>query len=52
MWSQLPEATAKPATKDFAAAVLARRFRVTKTQGNFNNHVGLPQTISRSHGAG
>lgn len=35
----------KTTTKDFAAAVLARRFRVTKTHGNFNNHVGLPQTI-------
>src|SRR5712672_609407 len=35
----------KTSTKDFAASVLARRFRVTKTQGNFNNHVGLPQTI-------
>jgi UDP-N-acetylmuramoyl-tripeptide--D-alanyl-D-alanine ligase len=35
----------KTSTKDFAAAVLARRFRVTKTQGNFNNHIGLPRTI-------
>ncbi|MEP6603529.1 MAG: UDP-N-acetylmuramoyl-tripeptide--D-alanyl-D-alanine ligase [Spartobacteria bacterium] len=35
----------KTSTKDFAAAVLARRYRVTKTEGNFNNHVGLPRTI-------
>ena len=35
----------KTSTKDFAAAVLGRRFRVTKTEANFNNHVGLPRTI-------
>src|SRR6266853_6039517 len=35
----------KTSTKDFAASVLAHRFRVTKTEGNFNNHVGLPRTI-------
>src|SRR5881409_3799229 len=35
----------KTTTKDFAAAVLGRRYRVTKTQGNFNNHVGLPRTM-------
>jgi UDP-N-acetylmuramoyl-tripeptide--D-alanyl-D-alanine ligase len=35
----------KTSTKDFGASVLARRFRVTKTEGNFNNHVGLPRTI-------
>src|SRR6476660_8215093 len=35
----------KTSTKDFAASVLARRFRVTKTEGNFNNHVGLPRTV-------
>ena len=35
----------KTSTKDFAASVLDRKFQVTKTQGNFNNHVGLPRTI-------
>jgi UDP-N-acetylmuramoyl-tripeptide--D-alanyl-D-alanine ligase len=35
----------KTSTKDFTASVLGRRFRVTKTEGNFNNHVGLPRTI-------
>ena len=35
----------KTSTKDFTASVLGRRFRVAKTEGNFNNHVGLPRTI-------
>src|SRR5438132_6979622 len=35
----------KTSTKDFAASVLARRFQVTRTEGNFNNHIGLPRTI-------
>src|SRR5438093_5002817 len=35
----------KTSTKDFTASVLDRRLRVTKTEGNFNNHVGLPRTI-------
>jgi UDP-N-acetylmuramoyl-tripeptide--D-alanyl-D-alanine ligase len=35
----------KTSTKDFVAATLARKFRVTKTEGNFNNHVGVPQTM-------
>jgi UDP-N-acetylmuramoyl-tripeptide--D-alanyl-D-alanine ligase len=35
----------KTSTKDFAASILERAFRVTKTEGNFNNHVGLPRTM-------
>jgi UDP-N-acetylmuramoyl-tripeptide--D-alanyl-D-alanine ligase len=35
----------KTSTKDFVAATLAKKFRVTKTEANFNNHVGLPQTM-------
>ena len=35
----------KTSTKDFVAAALGRKYRVTKTAGNFNNHVGLPRTI-------
>ncbi len=35
----------KTSTKDFTASVLGRRFRVTKTEGNQNNHVGLPRTM-------
>jgi UDP-N-acetylmuramoyl-tripeptide--D-alanyl-D-alanine ligase len=40
----------KTSTKDFVAAVLGRKFRVTKTEGNFNNHVGLPQTMLAATG--
>ncbi len=35
----------KTSTKDFVAAALGHRFRITKTEGNFNNHIGLPRTI-------
>jgi UDP-N-acetylmuramoyl-tripeptide--D-alanyl-D-alanine ligase len=35
----------KTSTKDFAAAVAATRFAVNKTEGNLNNHIGLPLTI-------
>jgi UDP-N-acetylmuramoyl-tripeptide--D-alanyl-D-alanine ligase len=38
----------KTSTKDFTAAVLSERFRVTRTEGNFNNHIGLPLTMLRA----
>ena len=38
----------KTSTKDYTAAVLAERGAVTKTEGNLNNHIGLPLTILRA----
>lgn len=35
----------KTSTKDLAGAVLSRRYRVLKTAGNFNNHIGVPRTL-------
>ena len=37
----------KTTTKDMIAAVLGERFRVLKTDGNFNNDIGLPLTLLR-----
>ncbi|MCD8005204.1 MAG: UDP-N-acetylmuramoyl-tripeptide--D-alanyl-D-alanine ligase [Oscillospiraceae bacterium] len=37
----------KTTTRDMVAAVLGERYRVLKTQGNFNNQVGLPLTLLR-----
>jgi len=41
----------KTSTKDFTAGVLGERFGVTKTEGNFNNHIGLPLTMLRARGS-
>ena len=38
----------KTSTKDLTAAVLARSFRVLKTEGNLNNHVGVPRMLLRA----
>lgn len=37
----------KTSTKEFVAAVLAQKYRVLKTEGNFNNEIGLPLTLLR-----
>lgn len=35
----------KTSTKEMVAGVLSQKFKVLKTQGNFNNEIGLPLTI-------
>ena len=35
----------KTSTKDMLAAVLGRRYKVSATRGNLNNHIGLPLSI-------
>jgi len=35
----------KSTTKEMTAAILERRFKVLKSQGNLNNHLGLPLTL-------
>ena len=37
----------KTTTKDMVASVLSEHYQVLKTEGNFNNDIGLPMTILR-----
>ncbi|MGN1148621.1 MAG: UDP-N-acetylmuramoyl-tripeptide--D-alanyl-D-alanine ligase [Lachnospiraceae bacterium] len=37
----------KTSTKEFIAGVLAEKYNVLKTDGNFNNEIGLPLTLLR-----
>ena len=35
----------KTSTKDIIASVLSKKYNVLKTEGNYNNHIGVPLTI-------
>lgn len=39
----------KTSTKDLLAACLGAKYKVVKTQGNFNNEIGLPKTLLSIH---
>ena len=41
----------KTSTKDFTAAVLSQEFKVLKTEGNLNNHIGVPRMLLRADAA-
>ncbi len=40
----------KTSTKEFISSVLARKYKVLKTEGNYNNEIGLPLTILKITG--
>lgn len=35
----------KTSTKDIIASIMSQKYKVLKTEGNMNNHIGLPMTI-------
>ncbi len=37
----------KTSTKEFIAGTLSAKYRVLKTEGNYNNDIGVPQTLLR-----
>ncbi len=39
----------KPTTKELINAVLSKKFKTYATQGNFNNHIGVPLSILSIH---
>ncbi|MDQ0202034.1 UDP-N-acetylmuramoyl-tripeptide--D-alanyl-D-alanine ligase [Neobacillus ginsengisoli] len=39
----------KTTTKDMTAGLLAIQYKVQKTEGNYNNHIGLPLTVLGLH---
>lgn len=39
----------KTTTKELTAAVLSKRYKIAYTQGNLNNHIGVPLTLLSIH---
>ena len=44
---QITGTNGKTTTKELVAAVLAEKYNLLYTQGNFNNHIGVPKTLLR-----
>lgn len=44
---QVTGTNGKTTTKELMAAVLSKKHRVLSTQGNLNNHIGVPKTLLR-----
>ncbi|MBQ0049100.1 MAG: UDP-N-acetylmuramoyl-tripeptide--D-alanyl-D-alanine ligase [Bacteroidales bacterium] len=44
---QITGTNGKTTTKELVSAVLAKKFNVLFTQGNLNNHIGVPRTLLR-----
>lgn len=44
---QITGTNGKTTTKELVAAVLSEKYRLLYTQGNFNNHIGVPKTLLR-----
>lgn len=44
---QITGTNGKTTTKELCSAVLSERFNVLYTQGNLNNHIGVPRTLLR-----
>lgn len=42
---QITGTNGKTTTKELTAAVLTKKYNVLFTQGNFNNHIGVPKTL-------
>lgn len=44
---QITGTNGKTTTKELVSAVLSRKYRTLYTQGNLNNHIGVPRTLLR-----